>query len=399
MARGRARQLVAVLAPVGIIIALLRLRVRTNARGPDAQPAQRALAAASPLQPDPTAPGPGWSPWQSAVPPAATMPRRWPRAARINALGALLMLGIAGTLVPVAWVLLPDTSGPPPGRPTIAGFVFSVDTPGTDAAVRILINPDARAYTAGAPGLMQVAVDLDIPAGRSVRWILDLQAVSTKIKLEDAPASSTQPRQQAARLIAAPETYEMPLPIGQVRDYVLVGEIDGPSSAYTQLAASNFLPAGNSDTSFTRLAWSGPLPAVFKGAYVTATVPSLTAVSNTATSSSGFDFGWTPVSPQRFHAVEQLALPADYQISSGNRELRRTPWLAVVCGRRFGGIRRDRRRFEPYGAGGHSTAALRGRTPHRHRRVGAHRVRAVRARRNHRSQRSQIRSLNPALKG
>ena len=399
MARGRARQLVAVLAPVGIIIALLRLRVRTNARGPDAQPAQRALAAASPLQPDPTAPGPGWSPWQSAVPPAATMPRRWPRAARINALGALLMLGIAGTLVPVAWVLLPDTSGPPPGRPTIAGFVFSVDTPGTDAAVRILINPDARAYTAGAPGLMQVAVDLDIPAGRSVRWILDLQAVSTKIKLEDAPASSTQPRQQAARLIAAPETYEMPLPIGQVRDYVLVGEIDGPSSAYTRLAqprtssqqATAIRPSpGSRGADLCRLCSRGRL--------VAATVPSLTAVSNTATSSSGFDFGWTPVSPQRFHAVEQLRPACRLPNQLRKSELRRTPWLAVVCGRRFGGIRRDRRRFEPYGAGGHSTHTS-WPEPHRHRRVGAHRVRAVRARRNHRSQRSQIRSLNPALKG
>jgi hypothetical protein len=102
-----------------------------------------------------------------------------------------------------------------------------------------------------------------------------------------------------------------------VRDYVLVGEVRGPSSAYSQLAAQGFLPAANKDSSFTDLSWSGPLPVAFQGAYVAAVMPSLIAVETQNQPAGGFDFGWTPVSLRKFHSAEELAIADDYQVNSG----------------------------------------------------------------------------------
>lgn len=235
---------------------------------------------------------------------------------RVNRVGTAVMLILLCIVSSLAYVVWPDTDGPTSVGPTIGGFAFSADTPGVDAAVRILINPDAQYAPHGASGVMVVTVSLDVPAGKTVRWALDLAMVSTTIKLDPIAPGPEQPlQQQSGRLIAAPTTYTPPQPINQVRDYVLVGQTQGPSSGYTQLTANNFQLGDNTSASITTLAWTGPLPAVFGGAYVDAVMPSL--VANVAGSTPTFDFGWTPAPLDKFHAEEELALSGDYEINSG----------------------------------------------------------------------------------
>lgn len=238
------------------------------------------------------------------------------RIARVNVTVGAIMLAVAVLLGAGAVLLWPDTSGPAPGKPTIVGFSFSVDTPSIRGAVSILVNPDAKVYTGGPPGLMDVGVDLNVPAGKTVRWALEFYGVSTEISLNKMrmPKSA-----HPGDFFKAPASYNLPPPINRVRDYLLAGEVQGPSSAYSQLASRNFLPGESKTTSTTSISWDGPLPAIFQGSYVTASMPSLTVVQTASPSGPGFNYGWTPVAPQKFHAVEKLALGNDYQIDSGSQ--------------------------------------------------------------------------------
>src|SRR5262249_51437867 len=235
------------------------------------------------------------------------------RIARVNRTASVIMLALAALLGVGAALFWPDTSGPAPGKPTIVGLGFSVDTPGIKGAIRVIVNPDARVYTGGSPGLMDVAVDLDIPPGKMVRWALEFSGVSTAISLNKMrmPKSA-----HSGAFFKAPASYDLPPPINRVRDYLLVGEVQGPSSAYSQLASRSFLPGVNKTTSTTSISWDGPLPAVFQGSYVTASMPPLTVVQTASPSSSGFNYGWTPVALQKFYVVEELSLGSDYQINS-----------------------------------------------------------------------------------
>jgi len=200
--------------------------------------------------------------------------------------------------------------------PTIVGLEFSVDTPGTEGAVRVSVNPDAKVYTGGPPGLMDVYVDLNVPRGKTVHWALEFSGVSTAISLKKM---SVPKFAHPGDFIKAPVSYDLPFPINKVRDYLLVGEVKGPSSAYSQLASTNFLPEGNKDTSITSFSWDGPLPAVFQGSYVTVSMPSLLVVQTASQSSGGFNYSWAPAPLRKFHVVEQLALGNDYQINSGSQ--------------------------------------------------------------------------------
>jgi hypothetical protein len=200
--------------------------------------------------------------------------------------------------------------------PTIAGFIFAVDSPGVDGAVRIFVNPKAEEYTGGPPGLMTVSVGLDVPPEKTVRWALDIGAVSTSIRLDKMPDPQSQPerRQKSAELLEEPGTYDLGPPINRVRNYVLQGEIQGPSSAFSELSSNHFEQAIYIDTSITSLAWSGPLPAVFKGAYVRVSMPSLVSPEILTTSA----YGWNPVPLRMFHGVEELSVP-DYQVNTGSQ--------------------------------------------------------------------------------
>jgi hypothetical protein len=237
---------------------------------------------------------------------------------RINVIAAATMLIFAGLLVAAVGVYWPNTSGPGPGRPTIGGAVFPVDKPNIDGGVRILINPETNALTGGPSGMV-VSVDLDVPRGETVQWALAIDAVSDAISLTElklpAPANS-------GYLIKAPRPYDLPSPINDVRDYLLVGKVNGPSSAYTQLVSSSSeLPESNDDTSVTDISWSGPVPAVFQGAYATVAMPSLMSVPiySTGEGGGGFTYSWKAFPLKRFHAVEELSLSADYQIDSGSQ--------------------------------------------------------------------------------
>jgi hypothetical protein len=249
-----------------------------------------------------------------ASPTSGLTSRRPRRSVRVNLVAGIAMLIAAGIAIGAATVLWPDSAGPPPGEPTIAGFNFTVDRPETNAVVRILVNPNGAVY-GGAPGLMEVAVDLNVPRGQTVRWALEIDAASTAIRLRTISDTTRPPsRQRPGQLLAAPRPYQLPPPISKVRDYVVLGEIKGPSSGYTEATAagSNLV---NADTSLTEISWAGPTPAEFQGSYVTASMPSLTAYS-TATN---WNLGWRPASLLNFFAAEQLALPGDYQIDSGQQ--------------------------------------------------------------------------------
>jgi hypothetical protein len=153
------------------------------------------------------------------------------RTGRTNFAAAVTTLIFTGFLVGATALYWPDTSGPAPGRPTITGAVFSVDKPNINGGVRISINPDIAAST-GGPSRMIVAVDLNVPRGETVQWALEFTAVSSAISLTESnwPTPSN-----SGHLIEAPQTYTLPPPIGNVRDYLLAGQVAGPSSAYSQL--------------------------------------------------------------------------------------------------------------------------------------------------------------------
>src|SRR4029077_2548456 len=161
----------------------------------------------------------------TSSPPAIASGRRKTRA-NINIGASILMLFFTALLAVVISFYWPDTSGPAPGKPTIAAFLFSVDRPNIDGGVRILINPDTDIHTGGPPRLV-VWVDLNVPPGETVRWALELGAVSNEISLKKSslPASS-----HSGDLIKAPVSYQMPPPLNGVRDYLLVGQVRGPSS-------------------------------------------------------------------------------------------------------------------------------------------------------------------------
>jgi len=85
------------------------------------------------------------------------------------------------------------------------------------------------------------------------------------------------------------------------------------------MSSSAELPEPNGYTSLTDIAWIGPVPAAFQGAYVTASMPSLMSVPVTSSGGGGFSFGWKAFPLGEFHAVEELYLPVDYQIDSGSQ--------------------------------------------------------------------------------
>jgi hypothetical protein len=163
---------------------------------------------------------------------------------------------------------------------------------------------------------MGVTVDLDVPSGKVVRWALEFSGVSTAISLNKmrTPKSA-----HSGDFFKALASYDLPSPINRVRDYLLVGEVHGPSSAYSQLVSRSFLPSANKTTSTTSISWDGPLPVVFQGSYVTASMPSLMVAQTAFSSGPGFNYGWKPVALQKFHLVEELALGNDYQINSGSQ--------------------------------------------------------------------------------
>jgi hypothetical protein len=245
----------------------------------------------------------------------AAPPVKEPRARRVNFAAAATMLILSGLLGGATALYWPDTSGPARGLPTIAGAAFSVDKPDINGGVRISINPDTATSTGGPPRVI-IAVDLNVPKGEVAQWALDFTEVSSAISLTEdkLPASSN-----SGHLIEAPQTYTLPSPIGNVRDYLLAGQVVGPSSAYSQLMSSSAeLPGPSMQTSLTEIAWSGPLPAIFQGAYVTVSMPSL--ISAPATSSGGgFSYSWKSFPLRKFHAVEELDLSGDYQIDSGSQ--------------------------------------------------------------------------------
>jgi len=231
---------------------------------------------------------------------------------RLNHLATLLLAVLALGCAAFGVLLWPDTSGPPPGEPTLTGFNFVIDQPDVAAAVRLLINPDAKFYTNREPGLLLISVSLDVSPGATVHWALMLGGVSSRISMRLMPEGS---RGLNLTYRRASEPYDLGYPIGTVADYVITGEVQGPSTAYSTLASQNFPEVNPRQSAIASLAWAGPLPAVFKGAYVTVTMPSLTMLPAQGPSSV---FDGAEFAPSKHEVEEELAVGWDYQISAGS---------------------------------------------------------------------------------
>jgi hypothetical protein len=197
-------------------------------------------------------------------------------------------------------------------------MLFTVDASGINGAVKVHFSPAATDYTGGPPGLMSIQVGLDVPRGKTVRWRLDLGAVEDSIHLQKMafrqdPANPVQST-NSGNLLAAPMAYELPSPLGRVRDYVIVGEVHGPAYGYSQ-SLNQTGAISKSGISITDISWRGPLPVQTRGQYARVAMPALTTETVTDTN-EGFDLGWQPTELARIRAIEELDLP-DYQVDAG----------------------------------------------------------------------------------